>query len=81
MKDMDVDFQPHSTFHHTLKHSFSHPLTSMLQELAGARDGEEGILQTSEVELQNSSNRVQVKPLLGQGVLSCRGSPQHTAPH
>lgn len=47
-------------------------LTSMLQELVSAVNGEEGILQTSEVELEDPSHRVQVVVLLSQRVFSCR---------
>lgn len=45
-------------------------LTGMLQELAGALSGKERLLQSSEVELQHSRNRIQVIHMLRQGILS-----------
>lgn len=64
--------------HTYLSLQHSHKLTRMLQELPGAFGGEEGILQTSEIELQHACHRVQVVSLLSQGILSYRGS---TRPH
>lgn len=53
--------------HSTCTHSL---LTGMLQELAGALGGKERVLQSSEVELQHSRNRIQVIRALRQGILS-----------
>lgn len=55
--------------------------TSVLQQLAGAFDGDERALQRSEVELQHSGHRVQVAFPLRQGILSCKGNQRRTAPH
>lgn len=48
-------------------------LTIALQELTGAVDRKQGIVQTSEVELQHSCYRVQIISSLRQWVLSCKG--------
>lgn len=51
-------------------------LTGMFQELAGALCGKERFLQCSEVELQHSSNWIQVICTLRQGILSYEGNIQ-----
>lgn len=53
-------------------------LTGMLQKLAVALAREEGFLQSSEVELQHSSDRIQVIWTLREGILSYEGNIQHT---
>lgn len=53
-------------------------LTGMLQELAVALAGKERLLQSSEVELQHSSDRIQVIRTLREGILSYEGNKQPT---
>lgn len=53
-------------------------LTGMLQELAGALAGKERFLQSSEVELQHSSDRIQVICTLREGILSYEVNIQPT---